>query len=277
MCSIDINKIKTNPVTDKLRSGQPSVGTWLSLCSPAAAETMAHIGWDWLVVDVEHSPVGFDTMVNCFRAAQLGGAIPMARVPWNDTIWIQRTLDAGALGLVVPMVNSAEDAQHVVGNMKYATRGQRSFGGSRIAAYIDGDYRTWTDENLAIIVMIETVQAVENAEAILATEGVVGCFIGPNDLALSLGIHPRETGPGTVHEAAMMEVLAAAKKTGKAAGKHCFSAAELNLRIKQGFQFLALSSDLGLMSKAAGEEFNAIDFSGGASTRNEEAGKQSLY
>ena len=84
---------------------------------------MAQVGWDWLVVDAEHSPVGFETMVNCFRAIQLGGAVPMARVPWNDTVWIQRTLDAGALGLVVPMVNTAEDARAVVGNMRYATKG----------------------------------------------------------------------------------------------------------------------------------------------------------
>ena len=89
MGGIGISKIKTNPVVDKLRSGQPSVGAWLSLCSPVAAEAMAHIGWDWLVVDAEHSHVGFDTMVNCFRAIQLGGAVPMARVPWNDTVWIR--------------------------------------------------------------------------------------------------------------------------------------------------------------------------------------------
>src|SRR5687768_1140827 len=177
--------ITTNPVTDKLRRGQPSVGSWLTLCSPVAAESMAQVGWDWLAVDLEHSPVGFETMVHCFRAIQLGGAVPMARVPWIDTIWIQRTLDAGALGLVVPMVNSAEDARTVVSNMRYATRGQRSFGGSRVAPYIDGDYRAWTAENLAIIVMIETVQAVERAEAILAVDGVVGCFIGPTDLAIS--------------------------------------------------------------------------------------------
>ncbi|HOT91753.1 MAG TPA: aldolase/citrate lyase family protein [Anaerolineae bacterium] len=264
MASIGINKIKTNPIVDKLRSGQPSVGSWLSLCSPVAAEMMAQIGWDWLVVDVEHSPVGFETMVNCFRAVQLGGAVPMARVPWNDTIWIQRTLDAGALGLVVPMVNTAEDARAVVSNMRYATKGQRSFAGSRVAAYIEGDYRTWTDDNLAVMVMIETAQAVENAEAILATEGVTGCFIGPNDLALSLGVSPSETGPGTVHEAAIQAVLAAAKKTGKAAGKHCFNVAELNLRIRQGFQFLALASDLRFMTKAAREEFDAIDFTGAA-------------
>jgi 4-hydroxy-2-oxoheptanedioate aldolase len=255
-------RIATNPVTDKLRGGQPAIGSWLTLCSPVSAENMAHIGWDWLVVDAEHSPVGFDTMVNCFRAVQLGGAVPMARVPWNDTVWIQRTLDAGALGLVVPMVNSAEDAEAVVGNMKYATKGQRSFGGSRVAPYIDGEYRTWTDENLAIIVMIETIQAVEQAEAILGVEGVVGCFIGPNDLALSMGLTQKDMGPGTEHEAAMLEVLAAAKKTGKAAGKHCFSAAEVTMRIGQGFQFLALASDGAFMAKAAQAEFGAIDLSG---------------
>jgi 4-hydroxy-2-oxoheptanedioate aldolase len=267
MGGIGITKIKTNPVTDKLRRGQPAVGSWLSLCSPSAAESMAHVGWDWLVVDVEHSPVGFDTMVNCFRAIQLGGAVPMARVPWNDTIWIQRTLDAGALGLVVPMVNTVEDATKAVSNMKYATRGIRSWGGSRVAPYVEGDYRTWTDENLAIMVMIETVQAVEKAEAILSVQGVVGCFIGPADLALSMGV--QDTGPGTEHEAAILEVLRAAKKVGKAAGKHCDSGAEVSVRIAQGFQFLALSSDAGLMSKAARTEFAAIHFTGasGASTR----------
>jgi 4-hydroxy-2-oxoheptanedioate aldolase len=262
MSGLGKTKITTNPVTDKLRGGQPSVGAWLSLCSPSAAEAMAHVGFDWLVVDVEHSPVGFETMVNCFRAIQLGGAAPMARVPWNDTVWIQRTLDAGALGLVVPMVNSEEDARQAVANMKYATRGQRSFGGSRVAPYINGDYRTWADEHLAIIVMIETVQAVENAEAILAVDGVVGCFIGPNDLSLSMGRDPKDVGAGTPHEEAMLRVLAAAKKTGKAAGKHCFSAADVSTRIAQGFQFLALSSDANLMLKAASADLAAVDFSG---------------
>lgn len=134
----------------------------------------------------------------------------------------------------------------------------------------------WADDNLAVIVMIETIQAVKNAEAILAVDGVVGCFIGPNDLALSMGLSREETGPGSEHEAAMMEVLAAAKKTGKAAGKHCFSAAEVSMRIGQGFQFLALMSDAALMAKAAREAFDAVDFSGkanGSSTGN----KGNLY
>ncbi len=255
-------KMKTNPLTDALRSGRPSVGSWLSLCSPVAAELMAAVGWDWLVVDAEHSLVGFETLVNCFRAIQLGGAVPLARVPWNETIWIQRTLDAGALGLIVPMVNTAEDARAAVSNMKFATQGQRSFGGSRVSPYLAGDYRAWADANLAVIVMIETVQAVENAEAILGVEGVVGGFIGPVDLALSMGVSPAEMGPGTAHEALLMKALAAARKTGKALGKYCFNAAEVNARLAQGFQLLALFSDAGLLDQAAREAFNAIKRNG---------------
>jgi 4-hydroxy-2-oxoheptanedioate aldolase len=252
----------TNPVVDTLRAGRPTVGTWLTLCAPAAAEAMAQIGWDWLLVDIEHSPVGFETMVHCFRAAQLGGTIPMARVPWNDTVWIQRTLDAGAMGLVVPMVNSAEEARAAVRNMRYATAGQRSFGAGRLAAYVEGDYRSWADTNLALIVMIETVQAVAQAEAIMAVEGVTGCLVGPYDLALSMGLHPRDTGPGTAHEEAVLAVLAAARRAGKAAGKHCDGAAEVSERIRQGFQFLSLASDTALLMQAAASALAAVDLGG---------------
>ncbi len=124
---------------------------------------------------------------------------------------------------------------------------------------MEGDYRSWADDNLALFVMIETVAGVKNAEAILSVEGVTGCFIGPNDLALSMGIGLGEIGPGTAHEAAMLDVVAAAGRTGKAAGKHCFSAAEVTRRIAQGFRFLALSSDLGLLESAARTEFAAVD------------------
>jgi len=275
MGGIGINRIERNPVKVKLHSGQPAVGSWLSLCSPVAAEMMAGVGWDWLVVDAEHSPVGFDAMVNCFRAIQLGGAAPMARVPWNDTVWIQRTLDAGALGLVVPMVNSAEDARAAVANMKYSTLGQRSYGGSRVAPYVAGDYYHWAQENIAVIVMIETVEAVERAEEILAVEGVDGCFIGPSDLALSMGVGLNNIGPGTPHEEAIQRVLQAGKKVGTAVGKHCTDADEVNLRIAQGFQFLALASDSRFMMKEAAAQFKALRLGQGGAPAAED--KSRIY
>jgi 4-hydroxy-2-oxoheptanedioate aldolase len=275
MNGIGINEVKENPVRYHLHHDMPSVGTWLSLCSPVSAEMMARVGWEWLVVDIQHSPVDFGTVVNCFRAIQLGGAAPMARVPWNDTVWTQRVLDAGAMGLVVPMVNSVADAEKAVGNFKYGPKGQRSFGGSRIGSYIEGDYRFWADDQLACIVMIETVEAVEHAEEILAVEGVDGCFIGPTDLALSMGLRMDQIGPGTEHEAAMMHVLEAGKKVGTAVGKHCFSAEEVNQRIAQGFQFLACASDAGFMNKEASRQFKIIDLTG--ATAGDAGAKGKLY
>ena len=199
---------------------------------------MALVGWDWLVVDMEHSPVGFETMTGCFRAIQLGGAVPMARVPWNDTIWIQRTLDAGALGLVVPMVNTPDDARAVVANMRYATRGQRSWGSSRVAPYLAGEYRDWADEHLAIIVDDRDDRRGRARggdprgrwrHRLLRRSERPGPVDGPGD---------DRRRAGDAHEDAMMDVLAASRNAGKAAGKHCADAAEAVQRIDEGFQFL---------------------------------------
>jgi 4-hydroxy-2-oxoheptanedioate aldolase len=145
-----------------------------------------------------------------------------------------------------------------------------------VAQYVEGDYRSWAGDNIAVIVMIETIQAVEKAEEILAVEGVDGCFIGPADLALSMGLGLADVGPGTAHEAAMLRVLAAGKKVGTAVGKHCFSPEEVSLRIAQGFQFLALASDAGFMLKAARADFDKIDF-GGKADASAAGGKSNLY
>jgi 2-keto-3-deoxy-L-rhamnonate aldolase RhmA len=253
--------IKKNPVKKKLEKGEPSVGLWLTLCSPASAEAQGHIGWDWLLVDIEHSPIGFETMLSCFRAIQLAGSVPMARVPWKDTIWIQRTLDAGAMGLVIPMVNNKEDALFAIENTLYATRGIRSFGGIRLAKYLeDGDYGKWCDENLAIVVQIETVQAVENLEEILTIPGITACYIGPYDLMLSMGV--KEKGPGTEHDKMMLHVLDTCKKKGVPAGLWCANPEEVSLRISQGFQFINCSGDERMMIEASQAAFAAIEFGG---------------
>ncbi len=247
-----------NPVRLKLEAGEPAIGGWVTLCSAAAAENLASVGWDWVSVDAEHSPVGFETLTDCFRAIQLAGSVPMARVPWNDPIWIQRTLDAGAMGLIIPMVNSAEDAARAVADTRYATDGRRSYGGSRLRMYVDEDYAEWSARNTLCIPMIETIQAVERAEEILSVDGVAACFVGPSDLALSMGAEGKETGPGTAHEAAMLHVLEVAEDLGVPAGKHCYDAAEIRMRISQGWQFLALASDARFMLAAAKAEFEAV-------------------
>lgn len=258
MPGIGITKIEHNPVKAALAAGQATVGGWLTFCSPVVAEAMAPLGFDWIAVDIQHSPVGWETTVNCFRAIQLAGGVPLARVPWNDPVWMQRTLDAGAMGLIIPMVNTAADAARAVSNMRYSPAGQRSYGGSRLRPYVDGDWKAWSDANMLCVVMIETVEAVRNAKAILSVKGVDACFIGPVDLALSMGISPAEVGPGTAHEALIQEVLAAGLQVGTPVGKHCNDGAEVKMRIAQGFQFLACANDARFMTKQAQDELAAV-------------------
>jgi len=258
MSGIGSRKIESNPVKAQMAAGQATVGGWITFCSPVVAEAMAPLGFDWIALDIQHSPISWDTTVNCFRAIQLGGGVPMARIPWNEPVWIQRTLDAGAMGLIIPMINTEADAVAAVSNMRYSPRGQRSYGGSRLRPYVDGDWKTWSDANMLCVVMIETVEAVKNAEAILAVDGVDACFIGPVDLALSMGISPSEVGPGSEHEALLQEVLKAGRKVGTPVGKHCDNGAEVKMRIEQGFQFLACANDARFMTRQAQDELAVV-------------------
>ena len=242
--------MKKNTVKEKLVAGKPSVGTWLSLASPISAEYMAHAGFDWLVVDTEHSPIGFETTVQCFQAICTTDTIPMARVAWNDPMLMKRLLDAGAMGLVVPMVNSAEEAEKAVKSMKYPPEGFRSLGGGRAGLY-GSDYMSWANDEIAVIVQIEHIDAVNRADEILSVKGVDACFIGPNDLAGSMGLKPDIHCRHPEHEKAVMRVLETAKKVGKPAGIHCVTVEAVNRRIDQGFQFIAMSSDAGLLRESA--------------------------
>jgi 4-hydroxy-2-oxoheptanedioate aldolase len=249
--------MKKNTVKEKLAAGKPSVGTWLSLASPISAEYMAHTGFDWLVVDTEHSPIGFETTVQCFQAICTTDTIPMARVAWNDPILMKRLLDAGAMGLVVPMVNSPEEAEKAVKSMKYPPEGFRSLGGGRAGLY-GSDYMSWANDEIAVIVQIEHIDAVNKTAEILSVKGVDACFIGPNDLAGSMGLKPDIHCRHPEHESAVMRVLESAKKVGKPAGIHCVTVEAVNRRIDQGFQFIAMASDAGLLREAAAKVVSEI-------------------
>ena len=153
------------------------------------------------------------------------------------------------------MVNSAADAEFVVSNTKYGPAGIRSFMRGRLAPYLDGDFRTWSDENIAVLVMIETVEAVKNAEAILSVEGVDCGFVGPSDLSLSMG-RSVPTGPGTEHEAMIAAALAAGKKVGRAMGIKCNNE-DGPQRLQQGFQLIGVASDQAFMVKESVAQLKA--------------------
>ncbi len=246
--------MKKNTAKEKLQAGKPAVGTWLSLCSPLAAEYVAHIGFDWLVVDTEHSPVGFGTTIEMFRAIHTTPTIPMARVAWNDPALIKRLLDGGAMGLVVPMVCSPEEAEAAVKAMRYPPEGIRSAGGGRATVY-GADYMQWANEEVLVVVMIEHIEAVKKAREILSVPGVDACFIGPGDLSWSMGLRGKLNED---HEAAIQEVLKAGKAVGTPVGLHCYNSEAVNMRIEQGFQFLAMASDAAYLRNGLSAAFKEL-------------------
>ncbi len=249
--------MRPNTAKRLLKAGKPACGVWINWPSPVAAEALASIGWDWLVVDTEHGAIDLETLQNLFIAIGATPTIPMCRVPWNDPIHIKRVLDAGSLGIVVPMVCSAEDAAKAVSAAKYPPEGIRSSGGGRWRYWAGPNYAEEANDEIMVVVMIEHVDAVRNAEAILSVKGVDACFIGPNDLAWSMSPYGRARGSAE-HQTLIDEVLRAAKKVGVPAGIHCQSPEEVTRRIDQGFQFLACQNDGAFMMKAATEAFTLI-------------------
>lgn len=250
--------MRKNTAKQLLQAGRPAVGVWINWPSVCAAEALATVGWDWLVVDTEHGAIDLETLQNLFIAIGSTPTIPMCRVPWNDPKDIKRVLDAGALGIVVPMVCSAEDAEKAVKAAKYPPEGIRSSGGGRWRYWAGPDYTEHANDEIMVVVMIEHVDAVRRAEEILSVKGVDACFIGPNDLAWSMGV-PHGKARGTPeHQALIEEVLRAAKKVGVPAGIHCGSPEEVNQRIDQGFQFLACQNDGAFLMKSATEAHRLI-------------------
>ena len=242
--------MKKNTVKEKLAAGKPVFGSWLSLGAPLAAEFMAHVGWDFLVVDTEHSPIGFETTVECFRAIATTDTIPLSRVAWNDIALFKRLLDGGAFGLVVPMVNSAAEAERAVSYMRYPPEGVRGIAGGRAMVY-GPDYMLEANKEIMCIVQIEHYEAVAAAEDILSVEGVDVGFVGPMDLSVSLGIKPGQHRGNPKNEEAIQRALDAGNKVGKPMGIYTFGAEDASHRVEQGFRFLAVTNDRAFMINAA--------------------------
>ena len=238
-----------NHARRRLAAGEPSIGTWLALPSPEAAEYIGRLGFDWLVVDSEHNAVDIRTLAQMFSAIRAGGTAPMVRIPWNTPENFKRVLDASAWGVVVPMVNSREEAELAVEAARYHPLGRRSVGGGRHAISFDtaaGTYYQHANEQVLLVLQIEHIEGVEQADEILRVEGVDACFIGPNDLAasmgLGLGVPLEATEPRLVE--AINHVRETSIRHGVAPGIHCSGPAGVNQRIAEGFQFCAMASEL---------------------------------
>lgn len=246
--------MKRNPVKAALKAGQPQVGTWLSLGNLYATRVMARVGFPWLTVDMEHSPIDISQGAMLFGAIAEAGCVPLARVPRGTHENIKRVLDAGAHGIVVPMVNTVEEAKLAVAAAKYPPTGNRSIGGGLHALNFDataGDYYKHANDEILVVLQTESPEGVDNAEAIYSLPGVDAIFVGPNDLTFQMrgpdGVDPT---PDQL-EAMLQRILAIGKKTGTPVGLHVQSVDDVKRRIAEGWRFLALGSELRFMTSEA--------------------------
>jgi 2-keto-3-deoxy-L-rhamnonate aldolase RhmA len=248
--------MRTNYVKEKLKHGEPALGAWLSLPSIATARVMARLGFDWLVVDMEHSaqsPILMADMVATI--ADAGTCAPIVRVPYNSVEWFKWALDAGAWGVVVPMVNSREEVQRAIEFSKYPPLGNRSIGGV-FGPYGFGttdwpSYAQVANDEIIMIIQIESVQALQNLDEILSVPGIDVAFVGPNDLHAQLGLIPSSDGAEPEFVEALERVKVAARKHHVALGIFSSDGKAAVARVSQGFQMISVTTDAGSMIAAA--------------------------
>jgi 4-hydroxy-2-oxoheptanedioate aldolase len=256
--------MKTNSVRTKLKQGHPSIGTWLTLPDPLAARMMARVGFDWLTVELEHTPTNLETAATIFAIVSASGSVPLVRVPWNTGENIKRVLDTGAWGVVVPMVNSRAEAEAAVAAARYAPRGNRSIGGQLHAVNFETDPATYyarANDQILVVLMAEHVKAIEGADEILSVPGIDVVFIGPNDLHHSLGKPPSFESDDPAFTEAVAHVLKMARKHGVSPGIHVADTAAAKRRLAEGFQFIAVASEAGMMLSKAQEVAEGLGLS----------------
>ncbi len=241
-----------NKIKNAWAEGKAVVNGWLAIPSGFSAEVMAQCGFDSVTVDLQHGVQDYMSMVQCFQAMQGHPILPMVRVPWLEPGIVGKVLDAGAYGVICPMINSAVEAEALVSYCMYPSQGARSNGPIRAAMYGEAtNYQKTANDEIIIMAMIETKQAVESLDAILDVKGLTGVYIGPSDLGFSYGMIPildREE-PNIL--AIYQQILDGCKKRGLYAGIHCGTPAYAAKAIKMGFRLVTISNDSGIMAVAA--------------------------
>ncbi|TME01481.1 MAG: 2,4-dihydroxyhept-2-ene-1,7-dioic acid aldolase [Chloroflexi bacterium] len=238
--------------------GEPTVGGWCVIPSPFAAEVMGRAGYDWVCIDTQHGLIGYDQMLPMLQALSATGTPAFVRVPWNQPSDIMKALDAGAEGVIVPMVNSQEEARKAVGACRYPPQGFRSWGPTRAAMQVTGFGPESADRAVVCMVMIETVEGVAALEEILAVPGVDGVYVGPNDLAVTHGMKPDATASAPEHRRLIETILQACVRRGLIAGIHC-AGPDTALRWREaGFRMLNVDNDALFLRAGAARVLEAL-------------------
>jgi 4-hydroxy-2-oxoheptanedioate aldolase len=249
--------MRRNEALAKWRAGQQTIGAWLSLANTHSAEMLANAGFDWICVDLQHGLLDYRDLTHMLPAISTTATTPIVRVSGNDPKEIMKVLDAGAMGVIVPLVNNRREAEAAVGACMYPPDGGRSFGPIRAALYGGRGYAAEANGEVACIVMIETREGIDNVEDIVATPGLGGVYIGPSDLALSIGLPPRGDTDDPTHLATVEKILNACKAAKVPVGIHTGGLDYTRRRLAAGFDFVTLGSDAGFMMAAAAADLAA--------------------
>lgn len=243
--------MRSNKLREAWANGKGTVNGWLGIPSSFSAEVMANQGWDSLTVDCQHGVIDYQTAVTMLQAISTTSTVPLVRVPWREPGIIMKMLDAGAYGIICPMVNTVEQADEFVRFASYPPRGDRSFGPIRALIYGGPDYPKHANDTVLKIAMIETKQALDNVESICGVDGLDGIYIGPADLANSLGAPPGFDPTDERVLAAISKILSAAKNAGIFAGIHCGMPTFAKRMLADGFDYVTILSDARLLAMNA--------------------------
>lgn len=244
--------MRPNRVKQAWRDGTTVRAMWSVGGDPVLAEVLATSGVDALVLDMQHGVgIGPERAVAVLQAINTTATVPFVRVPWNDPVHIQYVLDAGAYGLIVPLVNTPEEAARAAGACRYPPLGYRSAGPNRVTLGDNADYMEHANEEIACLVMIEHIDAVNDLEAIAQVPGLDGFFIGPGDLAISLGLPLATAAADPAHIAACSRVRDVALAHGLVAGIACTGPEDARQRVQDGFTFCPFGSDWGFVIAGA--------------------------
>jgi 4-hydroxy-2-oxoheptanedioate aldolase len=253
-----VDAARPTQLVDRLRRREPLIGYWVATDNPIATERIASAGYDYVCLDMQHGLIGYAGMVANIMATDAGGSSAVVRVGANDAGLIGRALDAGARAVIVPLINTAEEAATAVAACRYQPRGIRSFGPSRAPLRVGASDVASVDAAVACIVMIETAAGLANVEEICATPGLDGVYIGPSDLSIALGA-PRAGAVADLpaFDLGLAAVRAAAQRAGIACGMHCTDGPMAARRLAEGFTYVSISSDLLHLEAAARAHLDA--------------------
>lgn len=250
--------MRENRMRTAWREGRTVVNGWLAVPSAFSAETMAHQGWDALTIDMQHGVVDYQAAVSMLTAISTTDTVPMVRVPWLDPGIVMKMLDAGAYGIICPMVNSATDAERLVAACRYPPQGGRSFGPIRALLYAGADYPKHANDTVVAFAMIETRDALDNLDDILRVEGLDAIYVGPADLSLALGCAPGFDPEEKIVVEAIDHIVGLAGKHGVVAGIHNGTTAYARRMIDKGFRFVTIGSDARFMAAGSRTVLDAM-------------------